>query len=77
METQGDREGTVEKRLRGDRKYRRVCTLDSGIHNSRFTSFSWRAVSPFRDPKNKKAKKENDIRTLYSLGERVYAIGNS
>lgn len=54
---EGRKEAT-EKRLRGDRKYRRVCTLDSHIHNSHFASFSRRAASPSARSKEKREKKE-------------------
>lgn len=75
-ESNGERwkhgEGRAEKRLRGDRKYRRVCTLDSGIHNSRFASSSWRAVSPFRDPKNKTGeKRERHPNSIFARRARV------
>lgn len=56
-EEEGRKEAT-EKRLRGDRKYRRVCTLDSHIHNSHFASFSRRAASPSARSKEKREKKE-------------------
>lgn len=58
--------------MRGDRKYRRVCTLGSRIRNSRFAGFS-RPPRSFASPRDRKKKrgKRARYRTLSIFAERA------